>query len=256
MGLKPHRIQVRGVIFLADLREKTTLQGGCFVIFFLLPSPVRRPSRVFDALTQCRVHGEEHRRYAVEIIEQLRQKHQCSLEVGAGGCVLALREKKTPEIVAGLGVIGLELQDLLIEPGRFVRLSMVLVEDRLAEQLACFRPHGRLASPAGNGDLSALHAHRAALFSIHRKFRAPAHRRTIATRGPRKKPCPATRYGNPTENSARSSSCTTGPGGQLRQRNWQRLPIIQELLAAWPNVRPTGSARPEPGGSAPLVILV
>jgi hypothetical protein len=42
----------------------------------------------------------------------LRQKHQGSLEVAAGGSALALREKQTTEIVAGLGVIGLEIQDL------------------------------------------------------------------------------------------------------------------------------------------------
>src|SRR5262249_17729276 len=133
-------------------------------------------------------HGKEHRRDAVEIVEQLRQKHQCPLEVAAGGSALALREKQATEIVAGLGVIGLELQDLLVELDRLVRFSLVLVPDCLAEQPACFRPGRRLGWAAGTGALSALHAPRPALFSVHRKVRAPAHRRTIATCGPRAKP--------------------------------------------------------------------
>jgi hypothetical protein len=43
MGLKPHRIQVRGVIILADFREKTLLCDR--VVLHLFSSPPRRPSQ-------------------------------------------------------------------------------------------------------------------------------------------------------------------------------------------------------------------
>ena len=42
----------------------------------------------------------------------------------------------------------------------------------------------------------------------------------------------------------------------LKQRNGQRQPIIQELLQARPNGNPAGQPVLEPGGRAPRVILV
>jgi len=94
------------------------------------------------------------------------------------------------------------------------------VKDRLAEQTACLRPYGRLSSAVGSSDLPALYAHRAALFSVHRKVRASRHRRTIATRGPRAKRLPAAQYDAPTEKWRRFAADLTPPPASSNGSLW------------------------------------
>ena len=76
------------------------------------------------------------------------------------------------EIVAGLGMIGLELQQALVHPRGVVELIVMLQAGRFGEQLP-----GRIAARSGPVAAGrwALHGRGAALFSVHpRKVREEA----------------------------------------------------------------------------------
>jgi hypothetical protein len=78
---------------------------------------------------------------------------------------LALREQDAAEIIAGLGVIRLEQQQTLVEPGRFREVILLLtlggVGKQLLDRIRCRR------APRAKPRRRALFERSAALFPIH-----------------------------------------------------------------------------------------
>ena len=126
----------------------------------------RRPSRHRPGhrLADRGIDGGERRADAGEGTEQLRPQRERAREAGGGFVELALRVQHKAEIVAGLGMIGLEQQQALVHARGVAELVVMLQAGRFGEHLAdrIAARTGPLAAgrrvPLGSG---------AALFSVH-----------------------------------------------------------------------------------------
>ena len=110
-------------------------------------------------LADRRQYGGERFANAVELLEQLRHQRERTRETRGGFGALALRQQHEAEIVAGLGVIGLEQQQALVGARGVVKLVLALEALRLREQL------GRTGAIVPGR--RALLGRGATLFSIH-----------------------------------------------------------------------------------------